>query len=216
MADFLVRPTFSRRALILEDDSLTLILLKSLLEGFGFEVWTAKNVSEGKKHLRNHDLDLVVLDIDLGFGPTGIDFAKMVARTHPHIATVFLSHVSEVDSGVAATEHLPTNVAYLNKLGLHDTETVRRVIEACLRPGLHASPLGMERPANIGLSQSQYEVVVLVSRGYSAPEIADQRGTTARAVQRVFQRIQNSHPEIMLDSKSSRVDSASAFLGQYG
>lgn len=204
-----------RRALILEDDSLTLILLESLLLGFGFEVWTATNVSEGKKLLRDHDPDLALLDIDLGFGPTGIDFAKMLARTHPHIATVFLSHVSEVDSGVTTAQHLPKNVAYLNKLGLHDTETVRRVIETCLRPGLHNSPLSTVRPAGIGLSQSQYEVLLLVSRGSSASEIADQRGTSVRAVQRILHRIQDSHPEILLDSKSSRELSASDFLEQH-
>ena len=201
-----------RRALIVEDDSLTRILLKNLLEGFGFAVSAAKNSSEGKNLLRTGDPDLAVVDIDLGFGPTGLDFAKMMARTHPHVATVFLSRISEGDSGIPNAQNLPTHVAYINKLDLDNVDAVREVIEACLRPSLRPRPIGETRPDGIGLSQSQYEVLLHVSRGVSTPEIAAQRGTTERAVRGIFRRIQDEHPEILLDSKSQRASSAANFL----
>ena len=204
-----------RRVLIVEDDSLTRVLLENLLQGFGFDVATAQNASEGKKHLRLHDPDLAIVDIDLGFGPTGLDFARMMARTHPHVATVFLSRISESDSGITNVQNLPTNVAYINKLDLDNVEAVSEVIEACLRPSLRPRPLGETRPDGIGLSQSQYEVLLQVSRGVSTPDIAAQRGTTERAVRGIFRRIQDEHPEILLDSKSQRATSAASFLRAY-
>lgn len=201
-----------RRGLIVEDDSLTRVLLENLLEGFGFDVATAQNTSEGKKQLRRHDPDLAIVDIDLGFGPTGLDFARMMARTHPHVATVFLSRISEGNSGVAQIQNLPANVAYINKLDLDNVEAVREVIESCLRPSLRPRLIGETRPEGIGLSQSQYEVLLHVSRGVSTPDIAAQRGTTERAVRGIFRRIQDEHPEILLDSKSQRASSAANFL----
>ena len=204
-----------RRGLIVEDDSLTRVLLENLLQGFGFDVATAQNASEGKKYLRLNDPDLAIVDIDLGFGPTGLDFAKMMARTHPHVATVFLSRISEGDSGITNTQNLPTNVAYINKLDLDNVEAVREVIEACLQPSLRPRPIGETRPEGIRLSQSQYEVLLQVSRGVSTADIAVQRGTTERAVRGIFRRIQDEHSEVLLDSKSQRNTSAASFLKAY-
>ena len=77
-----------RRVLLVEDDPLTLTLLESVIRTFGFDTFCAASATEAKKALATFDPDLAILDVDLGPGPTGLDFAKMISKTHPHVAVL--------------------------------------------------------------------------------------------------------------------------------
>ncbi len=74
----------SRRALILDDDPMVGVLLDNLVGSFGFTTGRARTVSEARKMLKSLDPDVVLVDIDLGHGPSGLDFARILGRSHPH------------------------------------------------------------------------------------------------------------------------------------
>jgi DNA-binding NarL/FixJ family response regulator len=205
----------SRRALILDDDPMVGVLLKDLVASFGFTTRRARTVSEARKIMASFDPDVALVDIDLGHGPSGLDFARILGKSHPDVGIVFLSRFSEVDSGVHSIKGVPDNVAYLSKLELYDTTVVRDTIEECLRPSLEIRSFSRIKLEMSGLTQAQYDLVVNVAAGLSPSDIAQARDRSVRSIELMMNRIQEQHPELVLDSKRARTESAARFLESF-
>ena len=202
----------SRRALILDDDPMVGVLLKDLVASFGFTTRRARTVSEARKIMASLDPDVALVDIDLGHGPSGLDFARILGKSHPDVGIVFLSRFSEADSGIHSVKGIPDNVAYLSKLDLYDTGVVRDTIEECLRPSLEVRNFSQEKPEMSGLTRAQYDLVVNIAAGLSPSDIAHVRSRSLRSIELMMNRIQEQHPELVLDSKRARTESAARFL----
>lgn len=200
-----------RRVLLVEDDALTLTLLESVIQAFGFRTASAKTATEAKKVLTTFDPDLAILDIDLGPGPTGLDFAKMMSKTHPHVAVLFLSRTPYEDSASTMDPSLHGDFGYLNKLNLRDVEIVRSAIEECLRPSLNAPARPVFIPGQ-GLTRLQHSLLLDIAGGLTTREIAAKNGKTPRAIERVAERIQQKIPELLLDSRTLRLESVRNYL----
>jgi len=205
----------SRRALILDDDPMVGVLLKDLVASFGFTTRRARTVSEARKIMASFDPDVALVDIDLGHGPSGLDFARILGKNHPDVGIVFLSRFSEADSGVHSVKGIPDNVAYLSKLELYDTAVVRDTIEECLRPSLEIRSFSQMKLEMSGLTQAQYDLVVNVAAGLSPSDIAQSRDRSVRSIELMMNRIQEQHPELVLDSKRARTESAARFLESF-
>jgi two-component system, NarL family, nitrate/nitrite response regulator NarL len=205
----------SRRALILDDDPMVGVLLKDLVASFGFTTRRARTVSEARKIMASLDPDVALVDIDLGHGPSGLDFARIIGKSHPDVGIVFLSRFSEADSGVHSIKGVPDNVAYLSKLELYDTQVVRDTIEECLRPSLEIRSFSRIKLEMSGLTQAQYDLVVNVAAGLSPSDIAQARDRSVRSIELMMNRIQEQHPELVLDSKRARTESAARFLESF-
>ena len=205
----------SRRALILDDDPMVGVLLKDLVASFGFTTRHARTVSEARKIMASLDPDVALVDIDLGHGPSGLDFARILGKSHPDVGIVFLSRFSEADSGVHSIKGIPDNVAYLSKLELYDTAVVRDTIEECLRPSLEIRSFSQVKLEMSGLTQAQYDLVVNVAAGLSPSDIAQARDRSVRSIELMMNRIQEQHPELVLDSKRARTESAARFLESF-
>ena len=205
----------SRRALILDDDPMVGVLLKDLVASFGFTTRRARTVSEARKIMASLDPDVALVDIDLGHGPSGLDFARILGKSHPDVGIVFLSRFSEADSGVHSIKGIPDNVAYLSKLELYDTAVVRDTIEECLRPSLEIRSFSQVKLEMSGLTQAQYDLVVNVAAGLSPSDIAQARDRSVRSIELMMNRIQEQHPELVLDSKRARTESAARFLESF-
>ena len=202
----------SRRALILDDDPMVGVLLKDLVASFGFTTRRARTVSEARKIMASLDPDVALVDIDLGHGPSGLDFARILGKSHPDVGIVFLSRFSEADSGIHSVKGIPDNVAYLSKLDLYDTGVVRDTIEECLRPSLEIRRFSQEKPEMSRLTRAQYDLVVNIAAGLSPSDIAQVRNRSVRSIELMMNRIQEQHPELVLDSKRARTESAARFL----
>jgi DNA-binding NarL/FixJ family response regulator len=204
--------TPQRRALVVDDDAMVGVLLDNLVESFGFSTKRARSVSEAKRILTTFDPDLAIVDIDLGHGPSGLDFARILAKSHPHVAIMFLSRFSEQDIQFSSLAGLPRDVGYLSKLELYDTHIVQDTIERCLRPSLATKSVRQARARSGGLTTTQYDILVDIAAGLSPQAIATDRGRSLRAIELTLARIQDRHPEIVLDSKRVRAESARAYL----
>jgi DNA-binding NarL/FixJ family response regulator len=188
------------------------VLLKDLVASFGFTTRRARTVSEARKIMASFDPDVALVDIDLGHGPSGLDFARILGKSHPDVGIVFLSRISEADSGIHSVKGIPDNVAYLSKLELYDTGVVRDTIEECLRPSLEIRSFSQEKPEMSGLTRAQYDLVVNIAAGLSPSDIAQARNRSVRSIELMMNRIQEQHPELVLDSKRARTESAARFL----
>ena len=200
-----------RRVLLVEDDALTLTLLESVIRTFGFHTYSAASGTEAKVALTSFDPDLAILDIDLGPGPTGLDFAKMMSKTHPHVAVLFLSRLPYEDAAGNMDSALLGDIGYLNKLNLHDVEIVRSAIEECLRPALQATIRPVFIPGR-GLTRMQHSLLLDIAGGLTNREIATKDGKSLRAIERIAERIQAKIPELLLDSRTLRLESVRKYL----
>jgi DNA-binding NarL/FixJ family response regulator len=175
---------FTRRVLLVDDDRLLCSSLAQALTGYGFDPLCAFSAKEAKKQLVAFDPDVVICDIDLGSGPTGIDLINVLRRQRPTVVAMLLSkHPDSVSAGYT-TSDIPDGVAYLRKSLVHDTKALVEAIDQAAKE--HAAPLRHDKtPSSIldSLTRTQRDVLRLMALGLSNQEISKQRGVSLSAVE---------------------------------
>jgi DNA-binding NarL/FixJ family response regulator len=175
---------YKRTVLVVENDDFMRSLIADSLESAGFDVATASNGLDAKRLMSSVDPDAIILDIDLGNGPTGLDVAAQITITNPEIGIVFLTDLP--DPRFAREKHeVKKNQAYLNKKLLADSGILVEAIEAVLmETGIddfrHDKFDG--RPL-ANLSRTQLEILKLLSEGKTNQQIADARGRSLSATE---------------------------------
>ena len=175
---------YKRTVLVVENDDFMRSLIADSLESTGFDVATASNGLDAKRLMSSVDPDAVVLDIDLGSGPTGLDVAAQITITNPEVGIVFLTDLP--DPRFAREKHeVKKNQAYLNKKLLADSVTLVEAIEAVLlergMDDFRHDKLENRPLAN--LSRTQLEILRLVSECKTNQQIADARGRSLSATE---------------------------------
>lgn len=180
-----------RHILVVEDEPLLRDLLAKSIEAAGFDVSTAANAADAKRVLKNSDPDAMVLDIELGPGPNGLDLAQVAARSYPSIGIVFLTNLPDPRFTGANGKQIAKHHAYIRKSVVHSGNELIEVIEAVLRDRVtneYRHDLASNRPL-AELSQRQIATLQLVAEGKTNAQIAAIRGTTVRAVESMLSRI---------------------------
>jgi DNA-binding NarL/FixJ family response regulator len=173
-----------RTVLVVENEDFLRSLIADSLEKAGFIVATAANGLDAKRLISSVDPDALILDIDLGHGPTGLDVAAQVSLTTPEVGIVFLTDLP--DPRFAREKHeVKKNQAYLNKKLLADSAVLVEAIEAVLletgvddfrHDKLEGRPLA-------NLSRTQLQILKLLSEGKTNQQIADARGRSLSATE---------------------------------
>lgn len=181
---------YQRSVLVVEDEPFVRGLVADKLKGEGFTVELASSAAEARKITANKDIDIVVLDIDLGSGPSGLDLGLALHKMHPEIALVFLTHVPEPRIFGVDVKSMPKNAAYLLKQRLTDPNLLKDAIEAALRDKVGPEFRDDLRPTHplMNVSKTQLDVLRMIAKGYSNQQIAEARGTTLRAVENLVNR----------------------------
>ena len=182
------RAKVARQLVLVEDDHLLANLLANLLEGHGFNVTMCENVASAMKILRRIDADIVVSDIDMGPGPSGLDLAAKLAQTKPYLPVVLISNY-EVPPD--AHSKLPKSVIYLRKREILEPQFLTNAIEALLGGSeitLAHSLVRNDNPLS-KLTKSQYQVLKLIAEGLTNQEISHQRRTSLRATELLVSRV---------------------------
>jgi DNA-binding NarL/FixJ family response regulator len=182
--------SIQRRILVVEDEPLLRNLLVSLLKASQFDAHSAANAAEAIKLAKKIDPDLALVDIDLGDGPNGINFSKILTDTNPGVAVVFLTHIADPRLLGISDNEMPKNYAYLLKSKMEDPGVLVSVIESALRDEVTREQQDNRQPNHpfTKLSKSQLDVLRLLAAGLSATQIAERRGTSARAVRNIITR----------------------------
>lgn len=180
---------FARKVLIVEDEPLLRSLIAASLERDGFVVESVGSAAEARRVVKAFDPDIALLDIELGYGPTGVDLALILRRQIPLIALVFLTHIPEPRVVGIDNKKIPKNAAYLNKERIADPGVVIEAIEAALRDKVRSNFRDdkKEHPL-VDVSRSQLAVLQMVALGMSNSEIAKERTTSIRAVENLVKR----------------------------
>lgn len=182
---------FKRHVVVVENETLLRGLIAQLLENAGFEVTTAANAADARRACRAIDPDAVVLDVELGPGPNGFDLAESLVRSAPDVGVVFLTNLPDARFGGRDVKSLPKGAAYLRKEQLVDSDELVRALEEVLA-NVGRSRIRHDLDSNrpfAEMSRTQISVLRLIALGFSNQQIADQRGTTVRAVESLVGRI---------------------------
>lgn len=181
---------YPRTVLVVEDEPFIRGLVADKLKSDGFKVEVAASAAEARKVAANKEIDIVVLDIDLGSGPSGLDLGIALSKIHPELALVFLTHVPEPRIFGIDIRSVPKNAAYLLKERLTDPNVLKDAIEAALRDDVSPDFRDDLKPSHplVNVSKTQLEVLRMIAKGYSNQQIADARGTSLRAVENLVNR----------------------------
>lgn len=209
---------FRRHVVVVEDDALLRDLIAKTLESNDFDVTTAANAADAARAFKAHDPDAVVLDVELGPGPTGFDFAESLNKSAPDVGIVFLTNLPDARFAGRETKELPAKIAYLRKSQLVDSNELVDALEAVLHDSVRPDQrhdLSSSRPL-ANLSKKQISVLQLLAMGYTNFQIAEKRGTTVRAVEAIVSRIFQALEIDVQAEGNARVEAASNYLRASG
>ena len=180
-----------RTIVVVENESLLRDLIARSLEAAGFDVSTAANAADAKRAVKATDPDVCVVDIELGPGPNGFDFTEYLSRDAQDVGVVFLTNLPDPRFANRDSKSISQNQAYLRKSQLVDSKELIEAVNAVLREqdvDKFRHDQNQTRPL-AELSRRQISVLKLVAEGQSNNQIAEERGTTVRAVEGMVSRI---------------------------
>jgi DNA-binding NarL/FixJ family response regulator len=179
-----------RSVLVVEDEDLLRDLLASALEKSGFHCDVAASAADARDVFERGDHDALVLDVNLGSGPNGFDFADFVIRRSPSTAIVFLTSLPDPRFAERDSKGLPKGIAYLRKSNVSEMRLVVDALEAALRGvrvGDFRHDIHPDRPL-AGLTRKQVRVMRLAATGMTNNQIALECGVGANAVDDTIRR----------------------------
>lgn len=202
------KQSITRRLLLVEDDQLTRGLISNLFTQSGFDVRSCGSAAEGATLAQKFDPDVMVVDISLGQGPTGIDLIHAMRNAYPHIAFVVLSNYAALPSAFKEFKQ----VAYLRKRDVADPQMLLQALEEVLHDFDPSERFPIEQQNVLStLTKPQLEVLAFLAQGLSNHEIATRRGTTIQSTEQLIGRIYRSLGLERDSAKSLRVQATSIF-----
>lgn len=176
-----------RRLLVVEDEPMVAALLQEMLSHEGFEMQVAHSANDALAITKDFDPDVAILDINLGRGANGVDLAFILSKQHPGIALLLLTQHPDLRTAGFDEKDLPTGSGFLRKDAVVSTRSILEAIEALISSNRDEIRGDVDPSRPLGnLTQTQVEVLRMVSQGYTNQEIANRRNTSTRAVEQVL------------------------------
>ena len=175
--------------LLVEDEPLTRTAVKSSLEAAGYQIIGAfADVTSAVQELKKSKVDVVVLDIDLGTGPTGLDLAALIDRTGKPIGIVIMT--SSVDPRLVrkSLPDVPSQAVYLIKEHVDSIEMITKAIDQAYQNVISGEEV-KSRLKDLPLNDVQIETLRLVAQGLTNQQIAKERFVTEKAVEYTISKI---------------------------
>lgn len=172
--------------ILVEDDALTRASLTTALEFAGFTVVAPVSDAAAALDASHHaEVEVALLDLDLGPGPTGIDIAIALRKINPRIGIVFLTSFLDPRLSRAENTALPKGSRYLTK---QDLGGLSKVATTLLQAKFQPLSGSAEMPKSSGLTDQQIAVLKLVAAGLNNAEIAKKLAVSEKAVEHLITR----------------------------
>ena len=206
-----------RKVLIVEDDVLLASLVKKSLGEAGFLVESAEDTAKARKKVKDFDPDLVLLDLALGDGPSGVHLAHALHDTRPDVAVLVLTKYSDAKSISSQAEDLPDSVGFLRKQLVAEPDQLIEAIEKVLadKPSEVRHDRQVVKPF-MSLPEKGQEVLRLLAESCSNQEIAKRTGLSVKSVERWIDRI---YQELDIEASGAvnpRVAAVTKYMGLTG
>jgi DNA-binding NarL/FixJ family response regulator len=165
-------------------------LLADVLSGHGFTVRTASDVAQARREIDAFDPDMLLLDVSLGEGPTGIHLAHAMRLSRPDIAILVFTRHTDMSSAATDGLALPPGVGILRKHLVSDETYLIEAMETVLRE--QSTLVEEDKRADdvfafLGVNGSR--ALRLLAEGYDNDEIARRCGVSRKTVERWIEQI---------------------------
>lgn len=170
------------RIVIVDDDSIVLMSLKTIIEAGGIQVLaTGKSGAEAVELYEKHQPDILLSDIRME-GMDGIAAAGQVLEKYPEARVLFLTTFSDDEYVVNALKCgakgyilkqdfegiVPALQAVYSGQSVFGGEIVNKL------PSIQTTDTRTEKFAERGITEKEFEIIELVAKGLSNKEIAEQ------------------------------------------
>jgi DNA-binding NarL/FixJ family response regulator len=206
------------KILVVEDDTFTRTTLCNALRLHRLTVvGEAPSPSIAMGMVNKLSPDVVLIDLDLGKGPTGIDLAHAIRSAKPNTGIVFLTSYDDPRFHRPNLPALPPGSEYLVKRSVSDIEQITKAIIRAVNAGDILQKKPRIRSSSIGvqfseLSDIQVETIRLVSLGMTNAEIAKTRFITEKSVEQTINRVAKILNLAKDSSQNQRVHIARTFF----
>lgn len=200
------------RVAVVEDEPFMRLAICTALNLAGLEVVldgaTGAEIVEKSKNI---PIDVAILDLHLGEGPTGLDVANVLRRSNSKLGVVFLTSFEDPRLLSSSLPPAPEGSQYLTKGSLNDVQTLITAVSKSLKKveGRSTGTLGH-------LTDNQVEVLKLVASGLSNSEIAKKRYVTEKSVEVAISRIAKSLGLASNSTQNQRVHIAQVYFRAIG
>lgn len=145
--------------------------------------------NEAIKAFNRVDPDVLIADIDLGDRPNGVELATLLRAQAPYLGVVFVTNYPNTKA-FERTISPPPRYAFLQKDLLQSTDQLVEVVESALSDSGAPKVIVSDDSAHPfnRLTPTQLEIVRLIAAGLTNSEIAERRGGSLRAVERLITR----------------------------
>lgn len=153
------------KILIVEDELLVAEDIAEILSSENYAIFIAKNYLEAKEVLEAHMPDLAICDINLGEGPSGIDFAKLIQEQFAFVEIVYLTAFNQVKTIAEAQSTNP--YSYIVKP--YTEEQIKVVVQMVYNFIKERDKDGLVKQ----LTFAEFRILKLISELKTSKEIAD-------------------------------------------
>jgi DNA-binding NarL/FixJ family response regulator len=210
-------PLDARRVLVVEDEPLMSSLLTEVLTDHGFAVHTAADVAEARREIDAFDPDMLLLDVSLGEGPTGIHLAHALRMSRPDIAILIFTSQAEAIDHAGGGLVLPPGVGYLRKHQVNDGEYLIDAMEKVLSEQVDVvNDQHDVSDVFAFLGPNGSRTLRLLAEGFDNDEIARRCGVSRKTIERWIEQV---YRDLGIDTKGSlnpRVAAARRFFFAVG
>ena len=179
--------------MVVEDDDFTRATVVSALQIQGVDVvCETGSVGPAMKLADGLKPDAVVLDLDLGAGPTGMDLAIGLRRRFPKMGLVLLTTFEDPRLLHPKIPSLPTGTEYLVKKKVGEIELLYKSIQKAIANVSKAKSPAIEKqisPELAKVTDSQLETMRLIAQGLSNAEIAKVRKVSEKSIEQTISRL---------------------------
>lgn len=202
---------FQRRIVVVDDEAIIRTLLAERLNKLGFQCFEASDALSAKRMVLKHDPDALLVDLDLGDGPSGTELITALTEINPSLGFVLLSNYIPAPNELKIAK----NLRYVNKRDVTNISILVDALESVLRHGNRVDD-EIQQGQLSKLTKSQLDILGLLAKGLSNPEIAAKRSVSVRAVEQTVRRIYLALGLTNQPGQSNRVTAARIFSSEMG
>ena len=185
------------KVLYVEDEPLLRSLVVQELQSRKLRVSVAQSISEALRIISNQEFDLLILDVNLGEGPSGIDMARSLRSQGLVTPILFLTNLDEpwlMDDGPGG------KIAWASSISKRQLRNIEQLLmKIRLSIGYSHGKIGSDFQGASKLTPRQRAAIRGLMKGKSTSQIADELKISERAVNSLFaraaERLQIPHSE---------------------
>jgi DNA-binding NarL/FixJ family response regulator len=173
------------KVLLIDDDIFTRTALSAALSARGINVIASvDNAADALSYLLCENIEVAIVDLDLGPGPSGIDICHALRSENSNIGLILLTSYTDPRIHDPSNSSLPKGCRFLSKNELSDMKIlIEEILVARNKPFAPARAITGKASK---LTDVQLEVLIAVAQGLSSSEIAANRGVSVKAIEGII------------------------------